>query len=101
MSVKLYIGNLDYTVTSDQLAQFFSQIGPVLSATVITDRYSGRSRGFGFVEFEDEKLAKEAIAKLNGQPFNDRNLVVNEARPQEQRQPRENRGQDDRRRSYN
>lgn len=85
MSVKLYVGNLDYAVTDQQLSEIFSQMGTVTSATVITDRYSGRSKGFGFVEFSSEEEAKKAIEELNGKDFQGRNLVVNEARPKQPR----------------
>lgn len=81
MSTKLYVGNLDYSVTSDQLNELFAQTGTVVEATVITDRYSGRSKGFGFVEMSNEEEAKKAIETLNGQDFQGRNLIVNEARP--------------------
>lgn len=88
MSAKLYVGNLDYTVTGDQLTEMFSQAGKVVSATVITDRYSGRSKGFGFVEMNSDDEAKKAIETFNGKDFQGRNLIVNEARPQEPREPR-------------
>lgn len=78
---KLYCGNLDYAVTSDQLGQLFAQAGTVTSATVITDRQSGRSKGFGFVEMSSEEEAKKATEMLNGQEFQGRKMVVNEARP--------------------
>ena len=65
MSKKLYVGNLPYTVTSDQLRQQFSQAGTVVDCTVITDRQTGRSKGFGFVEFEKEEDAKKAIETFN------------------------------------
>ena len=86
MAAKLYVGNLDYGVTEDQLAELFAQAGTVVSVVVITDRYSGRSKGFGFVEMSSDEEAKKAIEMFNGQEFKGRNLVVNEARP---RQPRE------------
>ncbi|KPJ70928.1 RNA-binding protein [Microgenomates bacterium DG_75] len=82
---KLYVGNLDYKVTGDQLTELFSQAGKVVSAVVITDRYSGRSKGFGFVEMGTEDEAKKAIEALNGKDFEGRNLIVNEARPREER----------------
>lgn len=88
MSAKLYVGNLDYSVTGDQLSEMFSQAGQVVSATVITDRYSGRSKGFGFVEMSSDDEAKKAIETFNGKDFQGRNLIVNEARPQEPREPR-------------
>lgn len=78
---KLYVGNLGYEVTGDQLTELFSQAGKVTSATVITDRYSGRSKGFGFVEMSSDEEAKKAIEMFNGKDFQGRNLVVNEARP--------------------
>jgi len=81
VSKKLYVGNLPYTVTSDQLRQQFSQAGTVVDCTVITDRQTGRSKGFGFVEFE--KDAKKAIETFNEQEMEGRKLVVNEARPKE------------------
>lgn len=90
MSTKLYVGNLDYGVTGDQLGQLFAQAGTVVSATVITDRQSGRSKGFGFVEMSNEKEAKKAIEMLNGHDSEGRKMVVNEARP---RQPRNFPGQ--------
>ncbi len=82
MSNKLYIGNLEWSIDSNGLKEFFEQIGKVVSATVIVDRDTNRSRGFGFVEFENEKDAKEAVRKLNGIDFNKRNIVVSEARPE-------------------
>lgn len=84
---KLYVGNLDYNVTGDQIRDHFAQAGTVTDAVVITDKYSGRSKGFGFVEFESAEDAKKAIEMFNGKDFQGRNLVVNEARPKE---PREN-----------
>ena len=81
MATKLYVGNLDYSVTSDQLGELFSQAGNVIEVNVISDRYSGRSKGFAFVEMGSEKEAKEAIKMLNDKDFQGRNLIVNEARP--------------------
>jgi RNA recognition motif-containing protein len=90
MSAKLYVGNLDYSVTGDQLAELFAQAGTVASATVISDRNSGRSKGFGFVEMSNDEEAKKAIEMFNGKDLQGRDMVVNEARPQEPRnfQPR-------------
>lgn len=88
MSSKLYVGNLDYGVTNDQLAELFASAGKVVSATVITDRYSGRSKGFAFVEMSSEEEAKKAIETLNGNEYQGRAMVVNEARPQQPREPR-------------
>ncbi|QKV93448.1 RNA-binding protein [Streptomyces sp. NA02950] len=79
MSKRLHVGNLSYQVTKDDLATVFGQIGEVLDATVITDRESGRSRGFGFVEMED-MAAEKAMAQLDGQVMNGRAVTVTEAR---------------------
>lgn len=81
MATKLYVGNLDYSVTSDQLGEHFAQAGKVVEVNVISDRFSGRSKGFAFVEMGSEKEAKEAISMLNDKDFQGRNLIVNEARP--------------------
>jgi len=81
LSTKLYVGNLDYSVTGEQLTELLSQAGTVVSADVITDKYSGRSKGFGFVEMSSEDDAGKAIEMFNGKEFQGRNLVVNEARP--------------------
>ena len=81
MSTKLYVGNLDYTVTGDQLSELFAKAGKVVSAVVISDKYSGRSKGFGFVEFETEEAAKAAMAEMNGKEIEGRKITVNEARP--------------------
>ena len=81
MATKLYVGNLDYGVTSDQLAEHFAQAGTVVEANVISDRFSGRSKGFGFVEMSSEEEATNAIEMFNDKDFGGRNIVVNEARP--------------------
>ena len=83
---KLYVGNLPYSATGDDLQKLFSEVGAVLSATVISDKYSGQSKGFGFVEMANDNEADEAIKKFSGYEFNGRKLVVNEARPQEKRE---------------
>ena len=83
MSTKLYVGNLSFRVTSDDLHEHFSQAGSVESANVVQDRETGRSRGFGFVEMSTEDDANNAIAQFNGQEYDGRNMVVNEARPRE------------------
>lgn len=88
MSTKLFVGGLSWSTTEDSLRSFFAQHGTVVSATVITDKYSGKSKGFGFVEMSTEDEAKEAMSKLNGQTLDGRAITVNEARPQV---PRENR----------
>ncbi len=81
MSTKLYVGNLSFRVTSDDLLEHFSQAGTVESANIVQDRETGRSRGFGFVEMASDDEATNAIAEFNGQEYDGRNLVVNEARP--------------------
>jgi RNA recognition motif-containing protein len=85
MSVKLFVGNLAYNVTSEDLEDLFGQIGEVVSTNVITDRATGRSRGFGFVEMVSPEAAQAAIQQLNDREFEGRNLVVNEARPRPER----------------
>lgn len=85
MATKLYVGGLAYSVTEQELEAFFAEIGKVLSAFVIKDRDSGQSKGFGFVEMEDDKDAAKAIQELNGKELSGRSIVVNEARPQEDR----------------
>ncbi len=82
MGQKLYVGGLPYSTTDDVLQNLFSQIGSVESAKVITDRESGRSKGFGFVEMATEEAAQEAIKQLNGTELDGRKITVNEARPQ-------------------
>lgn len=88
MATKLYVGNMSYDTTSDQLQDSFSQVGTVVSATVITDRDSGRSKGFGFVEMSTEAEAQAAIEMFNGKEIDGRAVTVNEARPMEERAPR-------------
>ena len=87
MATKLYVGNLSYNTTNDSLRDAFAQAGTVVSATVLTDRMSGRSRGFGFVEMEEADAAK-AIEMWNGKDLDGRKLRVNEARPMAERPPR-------------
>jgi RNA recognition motif-containing protein len=81
MAKRLYVGNLAYTVTSDDLQQLFEQYGTVTSAQVLNDRETGRSRGFGFVEMADDADADAAIENLDGNDHQGRRLTVNEARP--------------------
>lgn len=81
MNKKLYIGSLNYDTTEDGLREFFTQAGTVESAVIITDKVSGRSKGFGFVEMATEEEAQKAIDSLNGQELDGRTLVVSEARP--------------------
>lgn len=84
MSAKLYVGNLDYGVVGEQLGELFAQAGKVVDSTVITNRHTGRSKGFGFVEMSSDEEAKKAIEMFNGKDFQGRNMVVNEARPRTQ-----------------
>lgn len=88
MAMRLYVGNLPYTVNQAKLEEMFSPFGTIVSASVITDKFSGRSKGFGFVEFDNDDAAKEAIAKLDGTDIEGRPLRVNEAKPREEGAPR-------------
>jgi len=85
MGNKLYVGNLSFRVTSEDLQEYFGAAGAVESANVVYDRETGRSRGFGFVEMGSEDEATAAITQFNGQEYDGRNMVVNEARPREDR----------------
>lgn len=82
MAAKLYIGGLSYSTTSEGLREYFAQCGNVLSATVITDRFSGQSRGFGFVEMEGTEEATNAISQLNGRELDGRRITVEISNPQ-------------------
>ena len=84
MAKKLYVGNLSYEVGADALRTYFSQAGTIIDAVVITDKNTGRSKGFGFVEFEIEEEAQKAIEMFHGKDFEGRALVVNEAKPKEE-----------------
>lgn len=86
--MNIYVGNLSYGVTDNELRETFEAFGKVTSATVIKDKYTGDSKGFGFVEMSTKAEAEAAIAKLNGTDFKGRALVVNEARPREERRDR-------------
>ena len=85
MAKKLYVGNLAFSVTDDELMQAFTSFGNVLSARVVMDRMTGRSKGFGFVEIEDDGQADQAVDKMNGQTIGGRPVRVSEAKPQEER----------------
>ena len=85
MAMKLYVGNLAFQTSSEDLQELFAQAGTVESASVVEDRETGRSRGFGFVEMATKEEGEAAIAQFNGKEFNGRNLTVNEARPREDR----------------
>jgi cold-inducible RNA-binding protein len=89
MALKLFVGGLSWDTTDDSLKTFFATAGTVTSAKIITDKFSGKSRGFGFVEMSTDDEAKKAIADLNGKTLDGRAIVVNEAKPMV---PRENRG---------
>lgn len=86
---KLFVGGLPFSTTSDELEQIFAEFGTVASANVITDRDTGRSKGFGFVEFENDDEGKKAETAMNGKEVGGRSVTVNEARP---KQPRDNNG---------
>jgi RNA recognition motif-containing protein len=90
MATKLYVGGLPYQTTQDELRDAFSQAGAVASTSIIMDKMTGRSRGFGFVEMENDADAQKAIEMWNGKDFGGRKLTVNEAKPMEARAPRSN-----------
>ena len=85
MSAKLFVGNLSFQATEEDLRELFAQAGNVDTVRIITDQFTGRPRGFGFVEMATKEEAVKAVEMLNGRLFRDRNLVVDEARPQPQR----------------
>lgn len=85
MAQKLFVGGLPFAVDDDQLKQMFASFGDIVSAVVIKDRDTGRSKGFGFVEFSDDSAAKAAVAEMDGKEVEGRNITVNEARPQQPR----------------
>jgi len=82
---KLYVGNLSYSTTEDDLRELFSQAGAVTSVAIITDRETGRSKGFAFVEMDSAAAAQQAISQFNGSQLHDRTITVNVARPREER----------------
>lgn len=86
MSNKIYVGNLSFNVIEGALSAEFAKFGTVSSCKIVTDRDTGRSKGFGFVEMSTSDEAREAITHLDGNPFDGRNLKVNEAKPQEKRE---------------
>ncbi len=88
MTVRLYVGNLPFSVTEQDLEEIFAQVGTVESTNIVTDRDTGRSRGFAFVEMETQEAADSAIQNFNGRELDGRALTVNEARPRESRPPR-------------
>ena len=92
MGMKLYVGNLSYDISNESLENLFAPFGAVRSAQVIQDRDTGRSKGFGFVEMEDDTAARTAMSELNEKDCNGRPLTVNEAKPGEDRGSNERRG---------
>ena len=84
MNNKLYVGNLSYSLTEEDLKKFFAEVGSVESATIITDKISGRSKGFGFVEMSSDEDAQKAIEAFDGKDLDGRNVVVNVARPKKE-----------------
>lgn len=88
MAKRLYVGGLPYETTDDELKELFSEAGAVDSAKVVTDRYSGRSRGFGFVEMTNDDEAQKAIDSMNGKQVGERTITVNEAKPMGERSER-------------
>ncbi len=89
MSKRIFVGNLPFSTTEQELNELFAEIGQVESASIISNRYSGRSRGFGFVEMTDDAEADKAIEQLNGKVVGEREIVVSEAKPREERPPRD------------
>jgi cold-inducible RNA-binding protein len=85
MNLKLYVGNLSFGASEEELKKLFSEAGTVQSVKIVTDAYSGRSRGFGFVEMASEAEAEKAVSAINGKTFMDRTLIVSEARPQKKK----------------
>jgi RNA recognition motif-containing protein len=100
MAKKLYVGGIPYSTTNDQLKAHFAQAGAVESASIIMDKMTGRSKGFGFVEMTNDEEADKAIQMFHDADFDGRNLTVNEARPLEARPPRRDDGQSRDRRSW-
>lgn len=94
MSIKLFVGGLPFRTTEEAIQEAFSKAGNVLSVKIITDKMTGRSRGFGFVEFDSKSEAETAIEMYNGKDFEGRNIIVNEARPMEDRPKRFNSNRD-------
>jgi RNA recognition motif-containing protein len=88
MGNRLYVGNLPFSTTAEDLQSHFAQAGTVVSAELVSDKFTGRSRGFAFVEMSNQDEANKAIAEFHGKDFQGRTLTVNEARPREERPPR-------------
>ena len=90
--MKVYVGNLPFSVGMEKLKELFTEFGEIEEAVVISDKFSGRSKGFGFVTFKDDEAAQKAIAGMNDKEVEGRKLKVNEARPMEERPPRRDNG---------
>ena len=90
--MNIYVGNLSYRVTEDELQQLFAEYGSVVNVNIIKDKYTGQSKGFGFVEMEKQAEAEEAIKRLDGSSVNGRNIQVNQARPRNERSKPRSRG---------
>ena len=90
INMKVYVGNLPFTIDDEGLKNLFSSYGEIEEATIIKDKFSGRSKGFGFVTFKEDEGAKKAIAEMNEKEVEGRKLKVNEAKPMEDRPPRRN-----------
>jgi len=88
MTKRLFVGGIPFSMTEEELKNLFTEFGTLVSVKIITDKYSGRSKGFGFVEFETDEEAKKAMEALNGKDVGGRTIVVNEARPMEERAPK-------------
>lgn len=100
MTKRLYVGNLPYSATEADIRQLFSEAGEITGVTLITDRETGRSKGFGFVEMGTEEEAEDAIRRFNGYSMNNRSLTVNVARPREQQERPNTAGGNNRRGDY-
>jgi cold-inducible RNA-binding protein len=85
---KLYVGSLPFSTTEEELHELFSSYGPIASVRIVTDKFTGMSKGFGFVEMENPDDARKAVEGLNGKSLNGRTLIVNDARPEQPRAPR-------------
>ncbi len=96
MSKRIFVGNLPFSTTEDELNSLFTEIGQVENITIISNRYSGRSRGFGFVEMANDNEADKAIEKLNGKVIEEREIVVSEAKPRTESRPPRDRNREDR-----
>ena len=94
MNKKLYVGSLPFSTTEEELNELFSSYGPIASVRIVTDKFTGMSKGFGFVEMENADDARKAVEGLNGKALNGRTLIVNDARPEQPRAPRTGGGRD-------